>query len=122
MTDVTGEPIQESTGSRVELSLRIERFHLPPVESALVIGRRAGIGPKAMSKALSEMVPDAFTLIEVDHPAAEAVLVRNIHLRTIPADRLVSVLLRHCESLMAESDMIHVEMDIVVKAFEKLEL
>ncbi|MEQ9318295.1 MAG: hypothetical protein RIF41_04015 [Polyangiaceae bacterium] len=108
--------------SRIELSLRMQRFHLPPVESALVIGRRAGIGPKAMSKALTEMVPGAFTLIEVDHPVAEAVIVRNTHLRTVPADRLVAILLARAEPIMDESDMLHVRLDVVVKAIEELDI
>lgn len=126
MTNAQDAPRQDvvadRSASRIELSLRMQRFHLPPVESALVIGKRAGIGPKAMSKALAEMVPGAFTLIEVDHPVAEAVIVRNVHLRTVPADRLVAILLARCEPIMDESDMLHVRLDVVVKAFEELDV
>lgn len=102
--------------------MQIRRFHLPPVESALVIGRRAGIGPQAMSKALAEMFPGAFTLIAVDHPVVEAVVVRTSHLRTVPEERLVPIVLARCESMMDESDMLHVTLNITVRSVEEIEV
>ncbi|MEZ4438200.1 MAG: hypothetical protein R3B72_03885 [Polyangiaceae bacterium] len=108
--------------TRVELDLRIQRFNLPPVESALVIGRRASIGPHAMAKALEEMVPGTFRLIEVEHDTIEAVLVRTSHLRTLPEERLVPLLVARSSPLMEPSDMIHVRLDIVVCVSERMDV
>lgn len=108
--------------NRIHLTMEITRFRLPPVESALVIGKRAGIGPKAMQKALSEMMPEVFVLVEVEHPTIEALLVRAAHLRRVPQDRLVPLILRNCENLMDDTDMLHFELEIRVRTTEEIEL
>ena len=114
--------VLESPKNRVHLTMEITRFRLPPVESALAIGKRAGIGPLAMEKALAEMLPGAFALLPVEHPVIEALLVRRAHLRRIPEEKLVPLILRHCESLMDDSDMLHFELEVRVRTIEEIEL
>ena len=108
--------------NRIQLTMEISRFRLPPVESALVVGKRAGIGPKAMEKALAEMVPGAFVLVAVEHPIVEAVIVRVSHLRRVPQEKLIPLILRNCESLMDETDMLHFELDIRVRTTAEIDL
>lgn len=109
-------------GTRVDLSIRISRFNLPPVQSALVVGKRAGIGSQAFANALEEMMPGQFERFSVDHPVIEAVLLRAAHLRRVPADRLIPVILRHAETVMSEVDMLHFEITIELLVSERLEL
>lgn len=108
--------------SQVRLTMDITRFRLPPVESALVIGRRAGIGPKAMAKALEEMLPGEFELIEMEHDVIEAVLLRAAHLRRVPRERLLPLLVRNCENLMDSSEMLHFDIDVRLRTVEELEV
>lgn len=108
--------------SLIRLTMEIQRFHLPPVESVLVIGRRASIGPHAMEKALTEMMPGEFRLISLEHPVIEAVLVRASHLRRIPEDKLLPIILRQCDGLMDETDMLHFELDVRIRATEEIEV
>lgn len=112
----------DQTRCRVQLTMEITRFHLPPVESALAIGRRAGIGPRAMEKALAEMVPGAFVLVPIEHPVIEAVLLRSSHLRRIPQERLVPIILRNCDGLMDETEMLHFDLSVRVHKTEELEV
>lgn len=112
----------ENHRTQVRLTMEIRRFRLPPVESALAIGKRAGIGPQAMEKALAEMLPDTFTLITVEHPVIEAVLVRKSHLHRIPADKLLPIILRNCEHLMDDTEMVHFDLDIRVRTTEEIDL
>lgn len=104
------------------MGIRISRFNLPPVQSALVVGKRAGIGSRAIAKALDEMMPHQFERFEVEHPVIEAVLLRTAHLRRVPSDRLLPVILRHAESLMSEIDTLHFEISIEVQVQERIEL
>ncbi len=116
--------IEQLTGNRsqIRLTMDIQRFRLPPVESVLVVGKRASIGPKAMEKALSEMMPGTFTLVPVEHPVVEAVIVRSGHLRRVPKEKLVPVILRQSEGLMDETEMLHFELDIRIRATEEIEV
>ena len=108
--------------TRIQMTMEITRFRLPPVESALVVGKRAGIGPKAMEKALAEMVPGAFQLVAIEHPIIEAIIVRSSHLRRVPQDKLVPLIVRNCENLMDDTDMLHFELDIRVRTTEAIDV
>jgi hypothetical protein len=106
------------TPVQVNLDIRMTRFHLPPVNSALAIGKRAPIGANAMSKALDEMLPGAFRKVDVEHDLIEALLIRVSHLRRVPEDKLLDVLLRNAEGFMADTEMLHLDvgLEVCVKA------
>jgi len=104
------------------VELRLQRFHLPPVESALAVGKRAPIGPRALEKALVEIMPEQFERIDVDHEIIEALLMNKSHLRRVPRERLVSLIVRHAERLMDATEILHVSMDIELSVAERLEL
>ena len=97
---------------RIDLTMRISRFNLPPVQSALVVGKRAGIGSRAIGKALDEMMPKQFECVDVQHPLIEAVIVRTAHLRRVPPEKLIAVILRNAESVMSDLDMLHFDIAI----------
>ena len=103
---------------RVSVDLRMSRFELPPVQSALVVGRKAPIGSRAMEKALAEMMPDAFVRIEGDHET----IVRKAHLRRLPEERLVSLLVRQTESVIDETEMLRVTMELEITLTEELDI
>jgi hypothetical protein len=108
---------------RLHIEVRIGRFALPPVESALVVGRAAPIGSVAMQKALDEMLPGAFERLEVSgDDAVEAIIVRRAHLKRIPEDRLVSFLLDNVRGLIDPAEMLRVSLDVEVATTAELEL
>ena len=80
---------------RINLELRFTQYHLPPLDSALIIGKRAPVGANGISRAFQELSPATFQLIPVDHPVAEAVLVRASDLRKLPQQELVGRLQSH---------------------------
>jgi hypothetical protein len=107
----------ESAGSgettprrKINLQLHFTPYHLPPLDSALIIGKRAAIGANGISRAFQELSPAAFQLIPVEHPVAEAVLVRVSDLRKLPQQALISRLLRLADQIMDETDTLHVSL------------
>ena len=40
----------------------MKEFDIPPIRDAVVLGRRASIGPKGLFESLDRMVPDAYEL------------------------------------------------------------
>ena len=114
--------LEATPPKKIDLDIRLSRFHLPPVESALAIGRRAPIGANAMSKAMEEMMPGAFRKIVVEHATVEALLVREAHLNRVPEERLVPLLLSHVEAFMADTEMLHIDVQIQVRISETIEV
>ena len=105
---------ETSPRRRINLQLRFTQYHLPPLDSALIIGKRAPVGINGISRAFQELSPAAFQLIPVEHPVAEAVLVRTSDLRKMPQHALISRLLQLADQIMDESDTLHVTLKFEV--------
>ncbi len=99
---------------RVRLNMRFSHFLLPPIQDALIIGRKAPVGPHSIARAFQAMVPGVYRMIRVEHPVIEAVLVRESDLRKVPQETLVSHLLQQAEAIMDETDALHVTISIEV--------
>jgi hypothetical protein len=93
---------------KINLQLRFTPYHLPPLDSALIIGKRAPVGANGISRAFQELSPATFQLIAVEHPVAEAVLVRASDLRKLPQQELIRRLLQLADQIMDETDTLHV--------------
>ncbi|MGE0784878.1 MAG: hypothetical protein AB7S26_04255 [Sandaracinaceae bacterium] len=116
--------MSEASGSkrRATVNMKATRFNLPPVESALIVGKKAPIGSRAMEKALAEMLPDAFIRIDVQHSVIESLIVRQAHLKRIPRDQLVGYLVEQCGSIMDDSEMLRVSLEIEIESSQELDL
>ena len=99
---------------KINLQLRFTQYHLPPLDSALIIGKRAPVGANGISRAFQELSPETFQLIPVEHPMAEAVLVRVSDLRKLPQQALIGRLLQLADQIMDEADTLHVALKFEV--------
>ena len=98
----------------VKLNMRFTHFQLPPIRDALIIGKKAPVGPNSVARAFQAMVPGVYRLIHVEHPTIEAVLVRESDLRKVPQKILVPYLLQQAEAIMDETDALHVSLNIEI--------
>jgi hypothetical protein len=106
----------------VTVTMKMSRFELPPVESALVVGRKSPIGSNALEKALAEIMPGAFQRVEVQHPVIEAVIVRTADARLVNADKLVDMFVRNAEGVMQDTEALRVTCGVVISTTEELEV
>lgn len=112
---------QHSRELRVEdgearVRLRAREFLIPPVRDALLIGRRSPVGHVAMQRSLSLLSPDTFESIAVaDHPTVSNLLLRRTILLKVPRDRLVAFLLDRLAPVMADSEILQVELDVEIE-------
>jgi hypothetical protein len=104
------DKIDLSLSRKINLEFRFTQYHLPPLDDALIIGKRAAVGANSISRAFEELSPGAFRLIPVEHHVAEAVLVRAADLRKLPEAELVPRLLVQADQLMDETDTLHVKL------------
>lgn len=104
------EQADVSPSRKINLELRLTQYHLPPLDDALIIGRRAAVGANSVSRAFEELSPGTFRLIPVEHPVAEAVLVRASDLRKLPETELIRRLLLQADQIMDETDTLHVSL------------
>ncbi len=113
----TGEPKLQAA-----IKMAFEHFSLPPIEGALVIGKRAPVGLNALSNAFETMAPGMFKPIKVNNPIIEGILVRASVLRKIPQSKLEPLILRYAEKIMDETDSLHVSINIHIFIEEEVTL
>ena len=101
-------------GRTITLHATFTQFSLPPVRDALIVGKRAPIGPKALFRSLEVLMKGQFELIPVEHPTIEAVIVRKSDLRKLPRDKFIPMLLEEAGAIMDETDCLRVEVEISV--------
>jgi hypothetical protein len=104
------EKVEASLSRKINLELRFTQYHLPPVDDALIIGKRAAVGANSISRAFEELTPGTFRLIPVEHHVAEAVLVKTSDLRKLSEAELIRRLLLQADQSMDETDTLHVKL------------
>jgi hypothetical protein len=116
------KPREKETSSgrrRINLTFRFTQFELPPVHSALIIGKRAAVGANGTGRAFQEMAPGMFRLNKVERPIIEGVLLRECDLRKLSEIELVGRLVRQAEKMMSETDVLHVFITLEITVEEE---
>ncbi|MFH5182061.1 hypothetical protein ACHHV8_05180 [Paenibacillus sp. TAB 01] len=107
---------------KATLSLKMSEFEVPPMQDLLVIGRKAPIGPEAVRRMAEALSPEQFTIIKIEHPKVEAVLIRNSLLQMLDKEVLISIVLEEAERLINDTMVIRSELKIEVSVKREVEL
>ncbi|OXM87303.1 hypothetical protein [Paenibacillus rigui] len=107
---------------KATLSLKMSEFEVPPMQDLLVIGRKAPIGPEAVRRMAEALSPEQFTVIKIDHPKVEAVLIRNSLLQMLEKEVLINIVLEEAERLINDTMVIRSELKIEVSVQREVEL
>jgi|HubBroStandDraft_1064217.scaffolds.fasta_scaffold715650_1 hypothetical protein len=97
------------------LRVRIKALEIPPVKDGLVIGKSAPIGVEAMLRTLKLMSAERFVRISVPNDdVISDIIVREAVVRKLKEERLRSFILRRVKPLMAENELLMLDMEIEV--------
>ncbi|GEB30969.1 MULTISPECIES: hypothetical protein [Brevibacillus] len=107
---------------KATLSLKISEFEVPPMQDLLIIGRKAPIGPEAVRRMAEALSPEQFTLLKIDHPKIEAVLLRNSLLQMMDEKLLMKIILEESERMISESMVLRSELKIALSVQREVDL
>ncbi len=108
MPDGTDSP------TTISIQMSFRQCSLPPVQDALILGKKAPVGSEGVVRALQALSPGVYRLIRVKHDVIESILVRESDLRKISEDDLVRVMIQHVGPIMDATDALNVQLDIRV--------
>jgi hypothetical protein len=94
------------------IRVRIRALEIPPIKDGLVIGKDAAIGGAAMLHTLRLMTNEKFERIQLRDPMIEDIVVRAAVLKKIGRDRLVEFILRRVKPLMAETELLMLDIEV----------
>lgn len=110
------------SSKKAEITMRMSEFEMPPMQDALIVGRRAAIGPEAARRMVDILSPDQYEIIKVDHTAIEAIVVRKALLNILPRERLIAHLLEEGGKIADESMIVKAQVSIVIQVSKSIDL
>jgi len=110
------------TSRKATLSLKLSEFDVPPMQDLLIIGKKAPIGPEAARRMADALSPGQFTLMRIEHPRIEAVLVRNSLLQMMDPSLLTNIIVEEAERLILDNTVLRSELKIAISVEREVEL
>ncbi|MBZ4647113.1 MAG: hypothetical protein JG777_2602 [Clostridia bacterium] len=107
---------------KVEITMRMSEFEMPPMQDVLIVGRRAPIGPEAARRMVDILSPEQYEIIKIDHPAIEAMVVRKALFNILPQEKLVAFLLEEGGKVANESTIVKAQVNIVLRISKSIDL
>ena len=99
-----------TTDPSITVRMHVREFTMPPIQDALVLGKKTPIGCEAMRKALALLHVSPFEHIEINDDIISNILVRASVLKKIPRDKLIRLIVQHVKPLMTDTECIHLEL------------
>ncbi|MCL0063457.1 hypothetical protein M1N11_04810 [Peptococcaceae bacterium] len=107
---------------RVIVNMQLSEFEIPPIWDALLITKKAPIGMEAVRTMLEVVSPKQYKVIAVKHDIFEAIAVKEIDIKMLSLEKLVSMLLEEGERLADENALIKVKLDVIVNVTKEISL
>ncbi len=107
---------------KIELTMRLSEFEMPPMQDVLIVGKMAPIGSEAARRMVEILSPDQYEVKKIDHPSIEAIVIRKALLRMMPEDKLVAIILEEGEKVANETMIVRVQLNITVLVSKSIEL
>jgi hypothetical protein len=107
---------------KATLSLKISEFEVPPMQDLLIIGKKAPVGTEAVRRMAEALSPDQFTIIKIDHPKIEAIMLRQSIIQMFDREVLLKIILEEAERIISETMVLRSELKIAVSVQREVEL
>ncbi|MFP4340482.1 MAG: hypothetical protein ACLFQO_08560 [Cyclobacteriaceae bacterium] len=103
------------------INLSFQEIKLPPFEDILVVGRQSEQGKVGLSKSLELLVPESFTLIEVEDNNVSAIFINSRILKKIKKEEVLEILRNRVYPFVSEKEIVKVDFKITI-SFQNIEV
>jgi hypothetical protein len=99
---------------RAEIHIRFSEFEFPPLQDVLLVGKRAPIGPEAVRRVAEGLSPQQYEIIEVEHEAIEAVVLRRDLFKLINREKLLEYILSEGGQIVSPTMVVKAQLNITI--------
>lgn len=107
---------------KAEMTIRLSEFEIPPMQDALLVGKKAPIGPEAVRRMVDALSPEQYEIIRIEHQVFEAAVLKRSLLKLLPEDKLLPILLEECERVGDEQAVVKAQVNIVIQVNRAVDL
>ena len=123
MSSKTGSHSSASEPLRkAEMTIRLSEFEIPPMQDALLVGKKAPIGPEAVRRMVDALSPEQYEIIKIEHQVFEAAVLKRSLLKLLPEEKLLPILLDECERVADEQAVVKAQVNIVIQVNRAVDL
>ncbi|MGE5572771.1 MAG: hypothetical protein ACM3ZU_07105 [Bacteroidota bacterium] len=123
MSSKTGSHLPGSEPLRkAEMTIRLSEFEIPPMQDALLVGKKAPIGPEAVRRMVDALSPEQYEIIRIEHQVFEAAVLKRSLLKLLPEEKLLPILLEECERVADEQAVVKAQVNIVIQVNRAVDL
>jgi hypothetical protein len=109
-------------GRKAEVVMKISEFEMPPMQDALLIGKKAPIGPEAARRMVNILSPEQYEIVKIEHPTIEAIVIRKPLLTMLPQEKLIPLILDEGGSIANETMIIKAQINITLQISKSIDL
>jgi hypothetical protein len=106
---------------KAKLFFKISEFEVPPMQDLLVIGKKAPVGPEAARRMAEAVSPDQFTILRIDHPKVEAVLIKKSLIEQLDQEVLLQTILEEADHLLDDTMVLRSELRVSLTVEREVE-
>ena len=110
------------SSTKLEVTLRLSEFEMPPMQDALIIGRKAPIGFEAARRMVNILSPNQYEVVKVEHPTIETLVIRKALMQMMTRDRVISLILEEGGKVANETTILKVQLSVVLCVSKSVEL
>ncbi|NGQ95125.1 hypothetical protein G3578_08090 [Brevibacillus sp. SYP-B805] len=107
---------------KASITIKFTEFEVPPMKDLLLIGRQAPVGPEAVRRMAEALSPEQFSIIKIDHPKVEAVLIRNTLIEMIDKEIILQIIMEEADKLLNERMVLRAELKVAVSVQREVDL
>jgi hypothetical protein len=107
---------------KADIVMRLSEFEMPPMQDALIVGKRAPIGPEAARRMVDILSPEQYEIIKINHPAVEAIVIRKTLLNILEQEKLIEVIMEEGGKIANDNMIIKAQISITVEVSKSVEL
>lgn len=110
------------SSKKVDITMRLSEFEMPPMQDVLIVGKKAPIGPEAARRMVNVLSPDQYEIVKLEHDHIEAIVIRKALLNMLPKDKLIELIIDEGGKVANESIIIKAQISITLQVSKSIEL
>lgn len=106
--------MKNSYHRRAEIHTRFSEFEFPPLQDVLLVGKKAPVGPEAVRRVAEGLSPQQYEIVEIDHPAIDAVVIRRDLFKLIDKEKLLKYIITEGEQVVSPTMVVKAQLNITI--------
>lgn len=107
---------------KANIIMRLSEFEMPPMQDALIVGKKAPIGPEAARRMVDILSPEQYAIIKINHEQIEAIVIRKTLLNFLTQEKLVEVIMQEGGKIANENMIVKAQINITLEVSKLIEL